>query len=253
MNTSSARSCCGAAVALAFAATGQAAPHHPEKENAAHSVPLEESTMIIEYNSTDEDIGVQFFLDSEGWREIEISDPTGHEVFSAESAGRLARQGGGTELFLESVEPSTDDLPIERFLRRFPEGVYRFRGTDGAGHRLTGEARFSHDIPAGPHVTLPAPARGAECAENVPARGAVVAWDPVTEAITGDPIDIVRYEVIVESDDLNFDVKEPARAGTMLNVPPELLEPGTSYTGEVLAVADSGNQTITTFCFTTSL
>jgi hypothetical protein len=39
----------------------------------------------------------------------------------------------------------------------------------------------------------------------------------------------------------------------MLSVPAGLLEPGTSYTGEVLAVADSGNQTITTFCFTTSL
>jgi hypothetical protein len=244
MNTSSGKVCCGALASCALVATSFASPHR---------VPLEESTMIIEYNSTDEDIGVQFFLDSEGWREIEITDPTGHEVFSAESAGRLTRQGGGTELFLESVEPATDDLPIARFLRRFPEGVYRFRGTDNAGNRLVGHAEFSHDIPNGPQIVLPAPAHGADCAENVPARGAVVAWNPVADSITGEPIEIVRYEVIIESDDLNFDVKAPARAGTMLAVPSDLLEPGTSYTGEVLAVADSGNQTITTFCFTTSL
>ena len=209
--------------------------------------------MIIEYNSSDEDIGIQFFLDSEGWREIEITDPTGREVFSAESAGRLPQQGGGTELFLESVEPAVDELPIARFLRRFPEGFYRFRGADNAGNRLTGQAEFSHDIPAGPKIVLPAPAHGADCAENVPARGAVVDWNPVIEAITGEAIDIVRYEVIIENDDLNFDVKAPARAGTRMAVPSGLLEPGTSYTGEVLAVADSGNQTITTFCFTTSL
>ena len=152
MNTSSGKVCCGALASCALVATSFASPHR---------VPLEESTMIIEYNSTDEDIGVQFFLDSEGWREIEITDPTGHEVFSAESAGRLTRQGGGTELFLESVEPATDDLPIARFLRRFPEGVYRFRGTDNAGNRLVGHAEFSHDIPNGPQIVLPAPAHGA--------------------------------------------------------------------------------------------
>ena len=61
--------------------------------------------MIIEFNSSAEDIGVQFFLDSEGWTSIEIRDPRGREIFSAEAEGRLARQGGGTELFLESVEP----------------------------------------------------------------------------------------------------------------------------------------------------
>jgi hypothetical protein len=238
---------------FALVAASQATPRHQDRDGAMRRVPLEESTMIIEYNASDEDIGVQFFLDSEGWREIEISDPTGHEVFSAESEGRLTQQGGGTELFLESVEPTTDELPIAKFLRRFPAGVYRFRGIDKAGNRLVGEAEFSHDIPTGPQIVMPAPARGADCAENVPARGAVVAWNPVTESITGEPIEIVRYEVIIESDDLNFDVKAPARAGNMLSVPSELLEPGTSYTGEVLAVADSGNQTITTFCFTTSL
>ena len=80
----------------------------------------------------------------------------------------------------------------------------------------------------------------------------VIAWNPVTESIDGEPLEIVRYEVIVENDDLNFDVKFPAGTGTMLSVSLELLQPGTTYIGEVLAVEESGNQTITEFCFTTA-
>jgi len=220
---------------------------------AARSIPLAAATMIIEYNSSAEDIGIQFFLDlSEGWREIEIFDPNGREVFSAEAEGSLVRQGGGTELFLESVEPPIAQLPIDRFFRRFPEGLYRFRGVDNAGNRIVGQSRFSHDVPNGPEIVMPLPAAGAECAANVPPRGAVVAWNPVTETIDGDPIEIVRYEVIVENDDLNFDVKFPAETGTMLSVSLELLQPGTEYIGEVLAVEEGGNQTITEFCFRTS-
>ena len=62
----------------------------------------------------------------------------------------------------------------------------------------------------------------------------------------------MRYEVIIEDDNLNFDVKFPARTGTMLSVSLELLQPGTEYIGEVLAVEKGGNQTITEFCFTTA-
>jgi hypothetical protein len=197
----------------------------PDRKAGGRTVPLEDATMIIEYNASAEDIGIQFFLDSEGWREIEIFDPSGREVFSAETGGSLTRQGGGTELFLESVEPPTADLPINRFLRRFPEGTYRFRGLDNAGNRLVGEAEFSHDIPVGPQILLPRPARGAECAENVPARAAVVAWNPVRESIDGEQIEVVRYEVIIENEDdgLNFDVKLPATVGTRLSVPVQLL------------------------------
>jgi hypothetical protein len=243
--------CVVAGVAIAGMA-GAAQP--PEARHGGRATPFDAASMIIEYNSTDEDVGIQFFLDSEGWREIEIFDPSGHEIFDAESGGRLAQQGGGTELFLESVEPALEDLPLDRFFRRFPAGTYRFRGIDKAGHRLTGETTFSHRLPAGPDVVLPMPARGAECADNVPARSAVVAWNPVTEDVGGRSIDIARYEVIVENEDdgFDFDVKFPAGTGTMLSIPPELLRPGTSYTGEVLAVEPGGNQTITGFCFTTA-
>ena len=247
----SAYRCAAAGVVLAVSMNALA--QQSDKKAESKSIPLEAATMIIEYNSSAEDIGVQFFLDSEAWREIQIFDPTGQDIFDAETGGRLTRQGGGTELFLESVEPPTADLSIARFFARFPEGNYQFRGRDNDGNRLHGRAKFSHDIPAGPKVVMPMPARGEECAENIPARGAVVAWNPVTESIFGNPLKIVRYEVIIEDEiSLNFDVKFPASSGTMLSVPLELLQPGKEYIGEVLAVEKGGNQTITEFCFTTA-
>ena len=51
-----------------------------------------------------------------------FSIPSGVQIFSAESQGRLARQGGGTELFLESVEPELAELPLKTFFDRFPAG-----------------------------------------------------------------------------------------------------------------------------------
>ena len=80
----------------------------------------------------------------------------------------------------------------------------------------------------------------------------VLDWLPVTTSISGALLDVVRYEVIVENDVLNFDVKFPAATGTQLTVSPGLLQPGTKYIFEVLAVEKSGNQTITEGCFTTA-
>ncbi|MDX1487374.1 MAG: fibronectin type III domain-containing protein [Acidiferrobacterales bacterium] len=234
---------------LTLVAAATASVAGEKRDRQANRVPLKASTMIIEYNASAEDIGVQFFLDSDGWREVEIFDPKGKEIFSAETEGRLTRQGGGTELFLESVEPSLEDLSLKKFFRRFPEGTYRFIAIDNNGVLQRGNARFTHDIPAGPVILTPAPVTEDECPEvSVPV---VIEWDQVYTSIFGEPLEIVRYEVIVENDDLNFDVKLPADTGTLLTVSPELLQPGTEYDFEILAIEESGNQTITEGCFTT--
>ena len=118
---------------------------------------------------------------------------------------------------------------------------------------MTGETEFSHDIPAGPEIVLPVVSEDA-CAENVPIP-VVIDWNDVTTDINGDPIDIEAYEVIVggeEGDNVNFDVIMSADLGTTLTVPAELLEPGTEYEFEVLAIAENGNQTITETCFVTA-
>ena len=106
-------------------------------------------------------------------------------------------------------------------------------------------------MPQGPELVSPVPAAGQECAANL-AIPVVIEWDPVTTSIEDEPIDIVAYEVIVENDDVNFDVIVPASAGTLVTVPPEVLEPGTDYIFEVLAIEEGGNQTITEGCFRTA-
>ncbi len=227
----------GAAVALAVAGV---LPH------AAHAIPFKDVRMIIEYNSTAQDIGIQFFLDADGWKSIDIYAPRGQKIFSATAQGSLLAQGGGTELFLESVEPTLDELPLDEFFDRFPEGEYLFVGKIRGDGRLVGTAEFDHDIPQGPQIIQPGP--GGACAQGVTIP-AVISWHPVTETIEGEPVEIAGYEVIVENDEV-FDIHLPGNA-TQVTVPAEFLEPGTDYNFEVLAIAEGGNQTITEGCFRT--
>jgi hypothetical protein len=117
------------------------------------------------------------------------------------------------------------------------------------GTRLTSKVEFSHDIPAGPHITSPR-GHGTNCGAPVPIP-TLISWQPVSTSIDGKPIEISGYEVVIETDSGKFDVILSADA-TMVTVPGEFLQPGTSYTFEVLAIADSGNQTITEGCFVTA-
>ena len=67
-----------------------------------HAPPIEidDARLKFEINSTDEDGGIQIFLDAEPWRWMAIFDPGGELVFWTSTAGRIGEQGG-TELFLE--------------------------------------------------------------------------------------------------------------------------------------------------------
>ena len=173
-----------------------------------------------------------------------------------EGRGTLA-QLGVTELFFETVEPANADVPIEKMLAKLPEGHYTIAGPSqengkSAG-RTSGTAWLTHDIPAGP--TLVAPAEGA----TVPVRGVVVRWKPVTETITGDPVTIIAYQLIIEKDvephphmigKLGLSLYVPPSV-TSIAVPDGFLEPRTAYNWEVLAIERSGNQTLSSGSFRT--
>ena len=210
---------------------------------------FEAAKMIIEYNSSAQDIGVQFFLDAEEWQSIKILDPRGEQIFAAQATDKLLEQGGGTELFLESVEPEIAELSFEEFFARFPEGQYKFIGRLADGSKMTSKVSFTDDVPAGPVVINPPQPGGGNCPQGVTIP-AVIGWEPVTESIEGEAIEIVGYEVIVEHEDQVFDVHLAGDA-TQLTVPSEFLTPATDYVFEVLAIESGGNQTITEGCFTT--
>ena len=213
-------------------------------------VPLKDARIKIEMNATDSDAGIQVFIDADPWTSMDVFDPYGRLVFRSTTRGRFARQGG-TELFLESAEPNFSQLSLAEFLRRFPEGEYRFRGQGVAGEIFVGTAVFTHNLAAGPELVSPL-----EGGALVDPSNAAVTWRPVGPA-NGSPI--VGYQVlIVQSPStipaipkIVLDVIMPATA-TSLAVPPGFLLPNTRYSWEVLAIEASGNQTTSTAFFRTA-
>ena len=220
----------------------------------AAAVPLKDAKLNIEHNATDADTGFQGFVDSEGWRRLDVRGPGG-PVARFQARGAFA-QLGLTELFFESVEPANADVPIGDMLGKLPEGRYTIAGLaqeNGRAGRTSGVAWLTHDIPAGP--TLHSPAEGA----TVPVRGALARWSPVSTTITGAPVKIIAYQLIIEKDvephphmigklGLSMYLRPSV---TKMRIPNGFLEPGSAYKWEVLAIERSGNQTLSSGSFRT--
>ncbi|MGH8523439.1 MAG: hypothetical protein ACREXY_04265, partial [Gammaproteobacteria bacterium] len=93
---------------------------------AVWAVKFPEAELFFELNDTDGDLGIHSSIDGPGWTKLTIKDPKKHTILRITPEGRLARQGL-TQLFIESAEPSFDELAPEKFFRRFPEGAYVVR------------------------------------------------------------------------------------------------------------------------------
>jgi hypothetical protein len=219
---------------------------HAAANGSSHkTVPFDDARLKIEYNATDGDAGLQFFIDAEDWTHVAVTNPDGHTIMDVD-AGTVIRNFGLSELFSESSEPSFDELPFADFKKLFPEGQYTFTGQDIDGQRLQSRFTLTHDVPDGPEITSPTEG------STLNAKAVTIEWKPVT---TPAGIDIVAYEVLVVADDSGLgtaertvDVTLPATA-THMDVPPEFLTPG-GYKTEVLAIERSGNQTLTEVAFT---
>lgn len=213
-------------------------------------VPLKDARMKIELNATDQDVGIQLFIDADPWKKMEVFDPFGVLVFSTVTSGRIGLQGG-TELFLESAEPNFRDLSLADFLVRFPAGNYRIQGEGMGGQTLLGSARFTHNIPLGP--LLLSPGEDSEVDPN----NTVVRWNQVPPP-NGSPI--VGYQVLVVKPNsgvtalpkIILDVMMPATASSMA-IPAGFLLSGSEYEWEVLAIESGGNQTLSVGHFATAV
>lgn len=252
--------------AICLAPIGGGANAHGDEERSESLVPLAEAEtrrgseelpfkdvkLIIEHNATAEDTGFQVFLDGDPWKSLMIEGPDGRSLLEVRPRGPL-KTLGLTEFFFETNEPPNAEVPIEELLARFPEGAYEFEGRSVEGVEMAGTATLTHAIPKGPRILSPAEG------EVVDPNNTVVRWEPVTESITGSPVEIVSYEVIVTKPVI---VSPPgfskpvlsvhvSGAITSLTVPPEFFEPGTAYEFEVLALEVGGNQTISSSSFST--
>jgi hypothetical protein len=224
--------------------------------DVARAIPLKEAKLIIEHNAKDRDTGFQGFIDSEGWNKITVTDPNGNEVLQFKGESKLGDLGL-TELFFESVEPENRDVPIPDLLKTLPEGTYTFKGSaieagDEMGTTI-GTAVLSHDIPRGP--PLVSPLEGA----HIPVDDTVFKWKSVEKNIDGSKANIIAYQLIVEKDEephprmigtMGLSMYLPATT-TSIKIPKEFFQPGTDYNWEVLAIDDSGNQTLMDSSFST--
>jgi hypothetical protein len=105
----------------------------------------------IEINATDGDVGFHLLFDGGPWKEVEVRDSKGRDIFEAEVSGALGRKGG-TEVFFEGAEPPCSEQSVAEFLKRFREGTYKFRGVALNGRVFRGEFHLSHDLPAAPNI-----------------------------------------------------------------------------------------------------
>ncbi|HEX6104747.1 MAG TPA: hypothetical protein VFZ26_04145 [Gemmatimonadales bacterium] len=185
--------------------------------------PFADAQLFFELNATDNDLGLQLFVDHEGWKRLRVLDPRRRDLLLIAAAGRLARLGI-TELRFESEEPEPEEV-----LALFPPGEYRFRGKTVEGEYLATNVRLSHELPPAPTFT---PSGGA----LVDRRDAVVEWSaPGAELV----------EIILESDELD-DVLDVTLSGPgrRLRIPSQFLRPGVEYKIEVIAIAESGNRSL---------
>lgn len=225
--------------------------------NKDAAVPLKEAKLIIEHNAKDNDTGFQGFVDSEGWNRMTLTGPDGKQL-DFKAKGELGKLGM-TELFFETVEPENADVPIDDLLETLPAGDYTYRASgievgEKTGTQV-GTASLTHDIPNGPKLLTP------EEDEEVPEdEDLLVSWEPVTKTIDGRDVNIIAYQLIIEVDEephpnmigkIGLSMYLPADV-TEISIPEEFLQPGTDYEWEVLAIEESGNQTLMSSAFSTS-
>ena len=237
--------------------------------NDDNELPFKALSFIFE--TTEDDIELQAFIDGNQWKTLKIEDTKGRIIFDLRTQRRLGRQGL-SELLLasepdhfpeEALAPSEEANEVVRaFFRKFPAGDYEFEGETVNGKELEGEATLTHILPALPEIVYPDSSNGELLQVNP--FDLVIEWKPVTTNFFGDgPVDIIEYQIIL-------DQVEPlrtipwidgvARRGlinvpgdvTSLTVPPEYLLPNTLYDFEVLAIEASGNTTISVGEFMTN-
>ncbi|MGH9113661.1 MAG: hypothetical protein ACRDZN_15395 [Acidimicrobiales bacterium] len=252
----------GGGVGTAFASDdgdGGGLPEVCRERPPGTAAQIATAKLIIEFNATDGDLGVHGAFDDHGWSELCVFDPSGRPIVVVDPRRQLndLTMAG---IFFESREPPVSEFSMADLAAAFPEGRYGVRGKSFDGTVLKGRATFTHDVPAPPTITAPKIADEPEqTGRPLPRADFAVAWEPVTETVTGEPVTISGYEVIitkeVEDDPHGFsrptyDVHVPPTQHS-LSVPKEFLEAGTVYELEVLALERSGNQTISVGFFKT--
>ncbi len=233
-------------------------------------VELDEAEIFFEENATDKDLGIQLFLDGEGWRRIKIYDPRWIKILDVRVYGSVGLIGL-TELFTESAEPTyageEAEISREDLLDLFTAGTYRIYGRTAEGDWLMGETELTKVIPCAPTIAVFAE-DGTLTVKWRKVRAVVdPAWDPEDE---DDPQECIRppeeFEIIgyeaffeMEVEDDSGEERELVNTATLsadttsFTASPEFVEMAAKFRSEgklleikaeVIAVEGSNNKGI---------
>lgn len=168
-------------------------------------------------------------------------------------------------IYIESAEPSFDELEPKDFFRRFPEGEYEIEGITLEGEELEGEVWLSHVMPAPPEgIEINGIAAAEDCdTDSLPivSEPITISWDPVTESHPDlgkeGEVEIEQYQLVVEQvgdgDDftLSFElsVNDQNRENRWeVEIPAGLIPLGDTKF-EILVRDENQNQTAVENCF----
>ena len=232
------------------------AEEHDEDEEE-----FEEAFIFFELNDTDGDLGIHAKIDGDAWKRLEIEDPNERSMLKIRVKGRLRRQGL-TEIFMESAEPTFDELDPEVFFARFPEGTYEIEGLSLEGEEIESETEITHLLPAAPEPSVNGIPFVEDCDEGEVTEvdgdmPVFISWEPVTLSHaelgrTNEPIEVVNYEVVVEIDETPWvahAVLPPSNETMFFRVPSEIIALGDEIKYEVLVRELSYNQSAVESCF----
>jgi len=223
--------------------------------SAVSAAEFSEAELFFELNNTDGDLGIHASIDGGPYELLEIEDPRGNTILTVMAQGNLATQGL-TQLFLESAEPSFDELAPEEFFRRFREGFYDIEAMTSEGEEFEATVKLSHVLAAPVDNITVAGVPAAEDCDSVPlpvvSAPVTIDWDPVTESHPGigksGNVKIVRYQFFVEQGDVKFGVDLPPTV-TQFQVPSEITDLGGTFKFEIIARTATGNNTAIENCF----
>ena len=214
---------------------------------------ISDAKFYIEDNAADGDIGVHGFFGDDSWNTLCVFAPDGSVLLNVTPDGPIGELGL-SGFFFESHEPPYAEYEYSDLVADFAEGDYLVRAVTPDGETLEGIARFSTVVALAPTILTPASTMDEDGELPVtPLADTRVSWTPVTDSRDGRPVTIAGYQVILVNESWKgstdtfaqpiFDVRVGSDR-TELIVPRGFFDAGAVYEIEVLAIEESGNQTI---------
>lgn len=195
---------------------------------------FESVAIKVVYSATDDDAQIIISGGSDNpIRKIKVFGP-GYRLYLFSWFNDRKRIGHADFKF-DTPEPS-----MEKLMKAYPEGNYRFIARTVNNKILFGNVELSHELLNAPNITYPE-----KEASDIPVNNLVATWEQVYGA------EAIRLEIEDEEEEVALKVDLPGDA-TSFMVPDNWLKPGTEYVLDIKATGENGNQTVTDLHFTTA-